>query len=107
MRISHIIKNGGNKKTNPNNFLPTSYVVMSYTISGEGNGLNYSILRNILKDQEKFRIFWVEKPISEKVHVSFGSFGGFKNKKTMFLFLIKYLLPESTAGLCRFCPSRF
>ena len=55
---------------------------MTYTISGEGNGLDYSILRNMFKKNgDDNGITWIEKPVSEKVNVSFGSFGGFSNKK--------------------------
>ena len=59
---------------------PPASLVITYTISGEGNGLNYSIFRKMLNAQNK--ITCIEKPINEKVHMSFGSFGGFKNKKT-------------------------
>jgi len=43
---------------------------MTYTISGEFNGLDYSQLRALLSDANKF----IEKPVSEKVHISFGTF---------------------------------
>jgi hypothetical protein len=55
---------------------------VSYTISGEGNGLDYSILRKMFKDQESNGIKFIEKPVTEKVHISLGSFGGFSNKKS-------------------------
>ena len=57
----------------------STLVTVSYTISGEGNGLNYSILRQLLKSDG---ITFVEKPITDKVHISFGSYGGFANKKS-------------------------
>jgi len=61
-----LIKKGGNKKFSQgtqsamasSNLLPTS-MAMTYTISGEGNGLNYSILRQLLKDQENFGIYLI------------------------------------------------
>jgi hypothetical protein len=57
-------------------------LAMTYTISGEGNGLNYSILRQMFKKNgDTHGITWIEKPVSEKVNASFGSFGGFSNKK--------------------------
>jgi hypothetical protein len=43
---------------------------MSYTIVGEFNGLDYSQLRALLSEANKF----IEKPVSEKVHISFGTF---------------------------------
>jgi len=49
---------------------------LSYTISGEGNGLDYSQLRKLLSQKEYF----IERPITENVTVSFGSYGGFKNE---------------------------
>jgi len=55
---------------------------VTYTISGEGNGLDYSILRKMFKDQESNGIAFIEKPVTEKVHISLGSFGGFSNKKS-------------------------
>ena len=59
-----------------------SRLAMTYTISGEGNGLDYSILRQMFKKNgDDHGINWIEKPVSEKVNISFGSFGGFSNKK--------------------------
>ena len=62
--------------------------LVTYTISGEGNGLDYSILRKMFKDQESNSgnggnsITFIEKPVTDKVHISLGSFGGFSNKKS-------------------------
>ena len=65
-----------------NRMTPSDLYAMSYTISGEGNGLDYSILRQMLKKNgDNNGINWIEKPVSEKVNISFGSFGGFSNKK--------------------------
>jgi hypothetical protein len=50
-------------------------MAMTYTISGEGNGLDFSQLRKILKDVSNYT--FIEKPVSEKVHISFGTFGNF------------------------------
>jgi len=50
---------------------------MTYTISGEGNGLDYSQLRKILQECISNGIQFVEKPVTEKVHISFGTFGDF------------------------------
>jgi GNAT superfamily N-acetyltransferase len=58
-------------------------MTMSYTISGESNGLDYSILRQMFKKNgNDYGITWIEKPVLEKVNISFGSFGGFSNKKS-------------------------
>jgi len=53
---------------------------MRYTISGEGNGLDYSQLRELLSEQIKYGIKFVERPITEHVHISFGSFGNIRDK---------------------------
>jgi len=69
-------KYGGISKT----ILPTSVTVcnrMTYTISGEKNGLDFSQLRQLLSDAKKYGVTFIEKPIAEKVHISFGTFGDF------------------------------
>jgi hypothetical protein len=53
----------------------TTSMLMSYTISGEGNGLDFSQLRKILKECNG--VVFVEKPITETVNISFGTFGNF------------------------------
>jgi len=69
----------GGSQINP----PPSSMSMSYTISGEGNGLDYSIFRKMFEENAAHSgINWIEKPVSEKVNISFGSFGGFFNKKS-------------------------
>jgi len=50
---------------------------MTYTISGDGDLLDYSQLRKLFKENSKNGIIWVEKPASEEVYVSFGTFGDF------------------------------
>jgi hypothetical protein len=53
-------------------------MAMTYTISGEGNGLDFSQLRKILNTEMASNgIQFIEKPVSEKVHISFGTFGDF------------------------------
>jgi hypothetical protein len=52
-------------------------MAMTYTISGENNGLDFSQLRQLLKDSIRYGFHFIEKPVSEKVHISFGSFGDF------------------------------
>ena len=47
---------------------------ISYTISGEAGGLDFSQLRQVLKDAIKYGVQFIEHPVSDKVHVSFGSF---------------------------------
>ena len=48
---------------------------MSYTISGEDNGLDYSQLRQLFKEiGEQNDISFTEKPVTEKTHISFGTF---------------------------------
>jgi hypothetical protein len=51
---------------------------MSYTISGEGNGLDFSQLRKLLnKECTKNGVIFIETPLTKKVHISFGSIGDF------------------------------
>ena len=60
--------------------MPNNLYAMSYTISGEDNGLDYSQLRQLFKVAElKYNneIKFIEKPVTEKVHISFGTFGNF------------------------------
>jgi hypothetical protein len=45
-----------------------------YTISGEDNGLDYSQLRLLLTEANILGFHFVERPITEMVHVSFGTF---------------------------------
>ena len=48
---------------------------MSYTISGEDNGLDFSQLRQLFKEiGEQNEITFVEVPVTEKAHISFGTF---------------------------------
>jgi len=48
---------------------------MTYTISGENNGLDFTQLRKIFKDaSSKYDISFTEVPVSEKAHISFGTF---------------------------------
>jgi hypothetical protein len=50
-------------------------MAMTYTISGENNGLDFTQLRKIFKDTEsKHDISFTEVPVSEKAHISFGTF---------------------------------
>jgi hypothetical protein len=79
----HNIKKGGStKKIEVLTPTPPPSIEISYTISGEGNGLNYSILRQMLKSNDGGNfITHIEKAINEKVHISFGSYGGFKDAK--------------------------
>ena len=49
-------------------------MAMTYTISGEDNGLDFSQLRSLLKDAKKYGVDFIEKPTSETVNVSFGTF---------------------------------
>jgi len=53
---------------------PPTSMVMTYTISGEDNGLDFSQLRALLKECEKYEIKFIEKPVTEKVNISFGTF---------------------------------
>jgi len=46
---------------------------ISYTISGEDNGLDFSQLRQLFKEQSSSYTF-VEVPVTEKAHISFGTF---------------------------------
>jgi hypothetical protein len=45
----------------------------NYTISGEYNGLIFKALRDILNESD-LGVKFVEKPVTEKVHISFGTF---------------------------------
>jgi hypothetical protein len=47
---------------------------VSYTISGEDNGLDFSQLRSLLKDAKQYGANFIERPTSETVHLSFGTF---------------------------------
>jgi GNAT superfamily N-acetyltransferase len=49
-----------------------SGLTMSYTISGEDNGLDYSQLRQLFKEVSNYT--FIEVPVSEKAHISFGTF---------------------------------
>jgi len=64
-------------KDTSNEAISTKYK-LTYTISGGLNGgnlLDYSILRNILKNAEsQYDFIFEERPISEDVHVSFGDY---------------------------------
>lgn len=74
---------GGNIKPTPfyapMSMAMTTYapMAMTYTISGEDNGLDFSQLRQILNAKKHDLITFIEKPVSEKVHISFGTFGDF------------------------------
>jgi len=49
-----------------------------FTISGECNGLDFSQLRQLFKDgSDKYGISFIEVPVSESAHISFGTFGKF------------------------------
>ena len=49
-----------------------------YTISGDGNRLDYSQLRQLFKDTtQSNNIKFTEVSVSKKVHISFGAFGNF------------------------------
>jgi GNAT superfamily N-acetyltransferase len=53
----------------------TSETKLYFTISGEDNGLDFSQLRQLFKDaSSKYNISFVEVPVSEKAHISFGTF---------------------------------
>ena len=78
--ITFIITNKFYKGVNVGGDNNTKKIKLLYTISGEGNGLDYSQLRELLKEQEEFGFIFEEKPIFKKVHVSFGSYGGFIDK---------------------------
>jgi hypothetical protein len=58
-------------------------MAMSYTISGENNGLDYSQLRKLFKECSNTangnQIIWEEKLVTKNVHISFGTFGNFIN----------------------------
>jgi hypothetical protein len=47
---------------------------MSYTISGELNHLDYSQLRQILKDAKSLGVHFIEKPVTSVVDISFGTY---------------------------------
>jgi GNAT superfamily N-acetyltransferase len=50
-------------------------MAMTYTISGEDNGLDYSQLRLLFKEfGDQNNITFIEAPVSESVHISFGTF---------------------------------
>ena len=52
-------------------------LTLTYTISGENNGLDFTQLRKIFKDTESkhdSEITFIEVPVSEKAHISFGTF---------------------------------
>jgi hypothetical protein len=70
--LKHIKYKGGNKN---------HYLEIGFTISGEDNGLNFSQLRQLFKDYElkynksiENKIKFVEVSVSEKAHISFGTF---------------------------------
>jgi len=77
--INIYYKNGGDSsilnlnthhsKKQSNLIIRKQVTPMTYTISGEKNGLVFSALRDILKENN-----FIEKPITERVHVSFGTF---------------------------------
>jgi hypothetical protein len=66
---------GGSAKSNnvakENNATTTT---LHYTISGEYNGLIFKALRDILGKSDHLGVHFVEKPVTEKVHISFGTF---------------------------------
>jgi hypothetical protein len=61
----------GGTKSNPTN---SKILVLHYTISGEYNGLIFKALRDILSNGGNLGVHFVERPVTEKVHVSFGTF---------------------------------
>jgi len=60
------------KKQNNDNKNHNGSYTMTYTISGEDNGLDYSQLRMLLK-----KFHFIEKPVTSVVDISFGTFGTF------------------------------
>jgi hypothetical protein len=62
--ISYI---GGNKK---DTIFDSKLFQFKYTLSGETNGLDFSVLREILKQNN-----FIECSVKEKVHCSFGNIG--------------------------------
>ena len=74
---SNILQYGGNSETEPMSATAPMAMTMKYTISGENNGLDYSQLRQLLKNCTKNGIIFIETPVSKKVHISFGAFGNF------------------------------
>jgi hypothetical protein len=69
---NRLLFDGGNKvhHTEINNKNTT----LTYTISGEYNGLIFKALRDILSKSDYLGVNFIEKPVSEKVHISFGTF---------------------------------
>jgi hypothetical protein len=71
-----IVNNSYNRlSSGGNNLIPTTeHNKLTYTISGEYNGLIFKALRDILSNSDYLGVHFVEKPVSEKVHISFGTF---------------------------------
>jgi hypothetical protein len=68
---NHTIENKNHTIENKNS---SNLYAMSYTISGEDNGLDFTQLRKLLTDAAVLGFHFVEKPVTERVHISFGTF---------------------------------
>jgi len=63
-------KHNSDKKQNSDVYAMT----MTYTISGENNGLDFSQLRQLLTEAKELGFNFTEVPVTEKAHISFGTF---------------------------------
>lgn len=92
---------GGNVLTNKHgkiDIFPKD-IELTYTISGEAGGLDFSQFRQVLKESIKYNVHFVEKSITEKVNISFGSWTKFAVNGKLTLTKYDPLFPKQHASI--------